>query len=148
MTNYTQVEKDLYDAFNDLQSVLNNPELKALFQKVNNDNLNESINGYNNGNDIKKFNDKILNKMYEYLNAAYPAGKIKKMLCVDFEIEYQYIDNLCTPYITRYRSDIAPYKAYAATKMLLAGITKKKISEILDLQPKALNALLKAQTFD
>lgn len=141
--SYTQAETDLYNAFNELQTALNNPDLKALFQKVKQDNLTENINGYLSGNETKKLNDKILNKMYEYLNAAYPAAKIKKMLCVDFEIEYAYINKLCTPYITRYRSDIEPYKAYAAAKMLIAGITKKKIAEILDISTAKLNLILK-----
>ena len=40
MTNYTQAERQLYDAFNELKYALSNPNLKQLFQDVKNNYLN------------------------------------------------------------------------------------------------------------
>ena len=143
MTDYAQAERQLYDAFNELKYALSNPNLKQLFQDVKNNYLNEYINGYTLSNDTRKLSEKILNKLYFYLYNGCPITQVKHRLCVDFDKEYNFISSLTNPYIARYRQEVSPYKAYAAQKMLLAGIKKKKISEILDISNANLNILLK-----
>lgn len=143
MTDYAQAERQLYDAFNELKYALSNPNLKQLFQDVKNNYLNEYINGYTLSNDTSKLSKKILNKLYFYLYNGCPITEVKACLCTDFNKEYSFISNLTNPYIARFRQETKPYKAYAAQKLLQAGIKKKKISELLDISNANLNLLLK-----
>lgn len=143
MTDYAQAERQLYDAFNELKYALSNPNLKQLFQDVKNNYLNEYINGYTLSNDTSKLSKKILNKLYFYLYNGCPITEVKTCLCTDFNKEYSFISNLTNPYIARFRQETKPYKAYAAQKLLQAGIKKKKISELLDISNTNLNLLLK-----
>ena len=143
MADYAQAERQLYDAFNELKYALSNPNLKQLFQDVKNNYLTEYVNGYILGNDEQKLCNKIINQLYFYLYNGCPLTEVKPRLCTDFNKEYSFISNLTNPYIARFRQETKPYKAYAAQKLLQAGIKKKKISELLDISNANLNLLLK-----
>lgn len=134
MLSYTQIfsaEKNLYNALAEFTQAVNSEEFKQLIQDIKTKDLNERLNGANYDNEIKLKNDKILNKMYYYLIGGLDKKNVKKQLCIEFNLSYEYINTLCTPYITRFFNDNAEKNIFAAVKMRAAGLTIKKIAATL-----------------
>lgn len=134
MFSYTQIfdaEKNLYNALADFTQAVNSAEFKQLLQNLKTKDLNEHLNGVCYDNETKLKNDKILNKMYYYLIGGLDKSKVKKQLCIEFNQSYEYINTLCTPYITRYFNDVQEKQIYAAVKMRAAGVPIKKIAAVL-----------------
>ena len=126
----SSLEKQLYDAMNDLH---------AVFAAARND-LNQQR--------INRRADKfaIVRRLYGYLSNGICYEIAVNNLSLEFKLPPAIIKDLTGAIYRQYNATLRPYKIYAAHALKRAGIKNKKIAEILNITPQTLTKYLTIKT--
>ena len=120
------LEKQLYDAMNDLH---------AVFAAARNDLYQQRINRR-----ADKF--AIVRRLYAYLSNGICYEIAVNNLSLEFKLHPAIIKDLTNPIYRQYVGSLRPHKIYAAHALKKAGIKNKKIAEILNITLPTLSKYL------
>ena len=88
----------------------------------------------------------VVSRLYAYLSNGFDYDVAVDNLCLEFRYSKNTIKNLTNPIYRQYMSTLRPYKIYAAHKLKIAGISNKKIAEILNITAPTLSKYLTIKT--
>lgn len=125
-THLSLLEKQLFENMNDLHAVFN-----AARNDLNQQRINTLADKY----DVRK-------RLYTYLANGFSYTHAVENLSLDFKLPENIIKELTLSIYQQYNSTLLPYKIYAAHKLKIAGITNKKIAEILSVTPQTISKYL------
>ena len=133
MTSYTQIyalEKRLYDALADFESVVNDTDFKNIFAAAG----KYDIESQKQVDFSRAKHDNLICRLYTYIINQIPRRIALKMLSREFNInEPVYLSRLVNDlYIENKKKKIA-LNAYAAQMLKRAGVTNKKIAAVLNI---------------
>lgn len=122
MLSYEQIsrlERDLYRSLNEVKDIFDAAKDSLYYKRLQEAAQNDRY--------------KIISRFYSYLTngVCYPIAI--ESLCLDFNLGELTIKKIVEPVYRQHLANLRPYKIYAAHMMKKAGITNKKIAEILNI---------------
>ena len=146
MLSYEQIKRTeigLYNALNDLNLILKHESFKQILSNAG----QYEYEKHKPADFLAAEHDKLMARLYTYITNQIPRCDALKMLLAEFKYKNPVIINrLVDDIYIQQKHRMRPQYIFAAHMMKKAGLTNKKIAQILKVAPATITQYLKIKT--